>query len=194
MKKHNPIRNTVTYYVTACKKRVKRPKMTLIEFFEDLENRGHSIEDSLYENWTKKIRSDMKKAGTWKERSLNDFEFVAEYVSRLHRIFKASKKGLFLKKIVKGKVVSREFTPEALALRMIYLKIRVWGLRTKRFRLMRWRKRDRHPFIMYESVIWPLDFRKKKDAGEETFRYEINPYLNEPFFKKQVFKNKTLQK
>lgn len=193
MKKYNPIRNTVTYYVTACKKRVKRPKMTLIEFFEDLENRGHSIEDSLYEKWTKKIRADMKKAGTWKENPSNDFDFVAEYVSRLHRIFKATKQPLFINEIVRGRVVSRKFSFEALAFRMIYLKIRVWGLRTKRFRLMRWRKRHLYPFVMYEAIIWPLDFRKKKDAGEKTFRYIISHYLYEPYFKKEIIKEKIIQ-
>ncbi len=193
MKKINPIHWTVAHYVIAPRKRAKRQKMTLIEFFEDLENRGPSIEDSLFEKWTKKIRIDMVKEGTWNISRRNDFEFVAEYVSRLHRLFKGTKKDLFDKKIVRGKVVSRKFTPEALAFRAIYLKIRIWGLRTKSFRLMRWRKRYLYQFVLYEAIVWPLDFRKKREAGEKTFLYVISPFSNEPYFKKEIVKADTLQ-
>ena len=192
MKRHNPIRGTVTYYVTAVKKRTKKPRMTLIEFFEDLENRGSSIEDSLFEEWTKKIRADMEKARTWKKDPSNCFEFVAEYVSRLCRIFKMTREQMFIEEVVLGKVVSRRLSPEAIAFRMIYLKIRVWGLRTKKFCLLRWRKSSSYPFP-FDPIIWPLDFRKKKEAGEETFRYSISPYLREPFFVRQIFKGKKLQ-
>lgn len=190
MKKSNPIRGTVTHFITACKKQRRNSKMTLLKFFDDLENRGTWREDSLFEKWTKQIRADMEKAGTWKENSTNEFDFVAEYVSRLFRLFGATKQPYFIRKIVKGKCVSQRFSPEALVLRMIYLKIRVWGLRTKHFRLMRWQKRNSYPFALYEPIIWPLDFRKKKNAGEETFRYHISPFLDEPFFTRKIFNKK----
>ena len=198
MKKHNPIRDTVTNYVTACRMRSKRPKLTLIEFFKDLESRGPWSPDSLFEKWTKKIRADMEKAGTWVENPSNDFEFVAEYISRLQMIYQETNAPFFIEKHIKGRVVSRKFTPEALAFRMIYLKIRVWGLRKKRYRLRRWLKRSQYIDLDRRTVIFPIDFLAKYDAGEETFRYVVSSYLvisyKKPFFVKEVYRNKTLQK
>ena len=188
----NPIRGTVANYIVACKRRIKKPKMTLIEFFEDLENRGPSIEDILFEKWTKKIRTDMEKAKTWKHNPSNDFEFVAEYVSRLFRLFKESKQRYFIVRILRGRCVARVQSPEALIFRTIYLKIRVWGLRTKKFRLMRWLKRSPHPFYTQDTSIWPIDFSLKKKAGEKTFIYSVSPY-GKTFFKKEIIQKRPAQ-
>lgn len=92
MKKQNPIRDTVTHFVRSTGGQCNKKNSTqskFMHFFEDLENRGPFTPNSLFETWTKQIRKDMEKAGTWKENPKGvSFEFVAEYIYRLQILFR----------------------------------------------------------------------------------------------------------
>ena len=153
MKTYNPIRSTVTNFVTALGKRRKRsskaqkdkkPKKSKMSlFFNDLENRGPFVPNSLFESWTRQIRTEMQKERIWVgDEDGNNIAFVAEYISRLMKKFFSSNS--YLKKLhaeistyvptLIGKGVNREL----LALGGIYVKIRIWGLRMKLFELRKW--------------------------------------------------------
>lgn len=177
MKKQNQIRNTVTNFVRSTSGRRNKKdlqKSNFIRFFEDLENRGPYTPNSLFETWNKKIHADMKKAGTWKEDSKGvSFEFVAEYINRLQVLFRRSDSRMH--ELIEGRRDDK-FTREGFTFRLIYLKIRVWGLRTKQFRLRKWRKSDSWVNLHRETIVWPMDFTLKYHSEKKTFRYVVTLY------------------
>jgi hypothetical protein len=179
MKKQNPVRDTVTHFVRSTGGRRNKKNSTeskFIRFFNDLENRGPFTPNSLFEIWTKKICKDMNRDGTWGEDSKGvSFEFVAEYIYRLQVLFQKSNKEYAPRIHTEGNYSWKncKFTPEGFAFRMIYLKIRVWGLRTKQFRLRKWRKMDPWVNLHHQAVIWPMDFTLKYRSEKKTFRYVV---------------------
>jgi len=97
----NPIKNTVDHYMEVGtlrwlrrQKREQLPrkkeprKSSFVRFFENLENHGPLSPHSAHERWTKKIRHQMEREGTWPvgEQEFK-IEIVAEYLSRLLRCF-----------------------------------------------------------------------------------------------------------
>lgn len=141
MKRKNPIKETVTHYIRATKKCDKKTPVTSVEFFEDLQNRGPFNPNSLFEKWTKKIRSDMEREGLWIKEDTNLVEFVIEYISRLQREFWDEYPGDFDKIDAIGTVFYRDFSDNKnlpRIFKLIYSKIRIWGLRMKIFGLCAW--------------------------------------------------------
>jgi hypothetical protein len=142
--KKNPIRLTVTNFVTAKGRRHKKQekkRLTFADFFNDLENRGPFQPDSVFEKWTSTIRRDMIRAGTWvKEDEDTSIIFVQEYVSRLQAEFWNMDKNMkYLKKKLYNVWSCHFYYPDTEHLKVykdIYLKIRVYGLRHKKFCLL----------------------------------------------------------
>lgn len=73
------------------RKKKKAPKKSnFVLFFETLEKRGPLTPSRgpIYERWTKRVRREMTKAGTWPTLLQKpDIQIVAEYMSRLQAIF-----------------------------------------------------------------------------------------------------------
>jgi hypothetical protein len=139
MKTYNPIRSTVTNFVTALGKRRKRSQKTkkskIFLFFNDLENRGPFKPNSFFELWTKQIRLNMQKAGIWiREDEENNLAFVAEYIDRLQSIYLKDEERRFQ------------------TFKKIYLKVRIWGLRMKLFEIAKW---EGSFFVARNSYVYP---------------------------------------
>ncbi len=141
MKKRNPIRDTVTRFVSARRGRIPKSKITINQFFEDLENRGPAVMNSWFEIWTQGIKSEMKSEGLWifgdEQENIN---FIIEYISRLQRKFWEAYPAPYSEIDIitdarRGCVMAR---PQRSAFRSVYLKIRIWGLRMKKYGLCAW--------------------------------------------------------
>jgi len=120
--------------------------MTTKMFFEDLENRGPLHPNSFFEKWTKKIRKDMEKSGTWLAEDGDEIQilkFVVEYMSRLQKEFwyACSKSPLKTDMIMIARTGQfPEFNSQKRIFRLVYFKIRAFGLRMKKFGLCSWQK------------------------------------------------------
>lgn len=181
MKKRNPIKDTVTHYVAASVRvRAACRRMSMREFFEDLENRGPFKPNSLFEQITKQVREDMEEAGTWIRGEEDCLDFVAEYISRILQEYNKylGQQGLHMGSLILKRGRFAGYQEHFLEFRKIYLKIRTWGLRTKRFRLRKWRL-VQYPFQFDFCVnLWPLDYQQKCAASEPTFRYRTFPFIS----------------
>jgi hypothetical protein len=160
------------------------------DFFEDLENRGSEHPRSTFQIFTKSVREKMTADGTWIEDDEDNLDFVAEYVSRLLREYRERSGGLStMWNVCNGRFAGYE--KEFLEFRKIYLKIRVWGLRTKRFRLRKW-PLVRYPlnFDQYPQ-IWTVGFKNEIDHGRPAYRYILLVWTKDPsiggFYVKEKF-------
>jgi len=135
----NPIKTTVTHFVPARGQgKSKHKKMTTIGFFVDLENRGLFQPFSLFEKWTREIRKEMQREGIW----ITDDEdqyilFVSQYISRLQQKFLDACPGIPRDHHIMSTCrYAHEVYPQQLnVFKTIYLKVRVWGLRMKKYAL-----------------------------------------------------------
>lgn len=179
-RKPNPIKGTVARFLSqgtqqwmreqkklengrlSAPTRSKRPpESNFVRFFKSLENRGRESvrTGTIYDLWTKRIRSEMEKAGTWPT-GMQEYsaEVIIEYISRLQRIFWTSLPGydshlnhdfydlLWCCRIRKGQIgkVYCDVFDE------IYTKIRRKGIRSKLFVL---------------SFPDEYEFRRQKSCG-----------------------------
>jgi hypothetical protein len=137
------------------KKKKKQTKSVSVKYFESLENRGPLCPGSPYEAWTRKIRHDMEEAGTWITGFMDAGpRFIAEYISRLQKEFKESKRahdGTF---------------------KYLYCKIRIWGLRQKKFEMGKW------VYQVRTTCAWVASYRYSYVKGEE---YAVKPYVKYVF-------------
>jgi hypothetical protein len=178
MKKKKPLKGTVTHYIVASgrKTRQERRRSSMKDFFEDLENRGPFVPCSLFERFARTVRMQMQREGKWIQNHEDDLEFVADYVSRLqNQYYKFRSANEFenwsYEVIEKGHFAG--FQKHYLQYRKLYLKIRIWGLHTKRFRLQRW-PLTRDPRVVWDGVrLFPAGFNKLWENNKATFWYDI---------------------
>lgn len=145
-RKPNPIRMTVENWISRRPKdKNLKPKITLKAFFEDLENRGpvNFKSDQVFRKWTKKIRQDMTKAKTWIQDGLEEksnIAFVQEYVSRLQAEFWKLNIKFLKSHHVRDRISYWDCHNDKIKYlglyKYTYLKIRVFGLRSKIFCLL----------------------------------------------------------
>lgn len=187
-RKPNPIRCTVENWISRHPKD-KKPKVTLKTFFEDLENRGPVTfkSESIFEKWTKKIRTDMQLAGTWVKdsKSFDVIKFVQEYISRLQAEFWNENQSL-LPDILKYSnfYYSDKYyhlhLNKVKTFKRVYFKIRVFGLRSKLYYLQKFLR----PSILARSFIYPYEIgcnvRKLKyklwHCGEDKRSFSSTPF------------------
>lgn len=176
MKKRRPLRETVTHYIAASHSKKKTKPASMKDFFENLEHRGPFVPHSLFEQFTVTVRRRMQRERKWIQGNEDDLEFVAEYIAQLQReYFKFRKKQNFPDWQVYVDGRSAGFEKHYLEYRACYLKIRIWGLRTKRFRLRAW-PLTQYPLIFGGTRLFPTDFNQRYENGESTFRYDIRSF------------------
>jgi hypothetical protein len=121
----------------------------------------------------------MQRERKWIQGDGDDLEFVAEYVAQLQQeYFKFRKKQNFPDYQIYLEGRSAGFQKHYLEYRALYLKIRIWGLRTRRFRLRAW-PLTQFPDILYGVRLFPIDFTVRYEKGEPTFRYDIRSFYHE---------------
>jgi len=107
---------------------------------ESLENR-EPLYPSLYEVWTKKVRADMEKEGTWPTGLQEvDIQILAEYLSRILREFWDSNLPFRWYETGEDSSVHREMQKlrHTRILRFLYEKIRKKGVRDRAFIMPVW--------------------------------------------------------
>lgn len=188
MKRTNPIRSTVSVFIPASVSRKKRSRYSMKDFFEDLGNRGSMHPNSVSQVFTRSVREKMITAGTWIQDDEDNLDFVAEYVTRLLREYLEHVEWRIYRMFIKdeGKFVG--YKKEFLEFRKIYLRIRVWGLRTKRFHLRKWPV-VKNPMNFREvPQIWAFGFKSVVD--QPVYRYILLIWSSDDtvgdFFRKEV--------
>lgn len=175
----NPIRHTVTHYIEAHERRERReleriskkrmPKKKderskFVRFLGSIENRTPklSMRSELHLKWTRKVRKQMEKAGTWPKPDQElDIAILAEYLSRLQRVFwnefpwrKWYNVDWYHERDYNEHPYGI-FAPYRKVLRKIWLIFRRKGLRDHSFRISDWRAHT-------PSVAWVGPY---KDLG-----------------------------
>lgn len=187
--KTNPIRETVSVFIPSGRRRKKKPKITIEDFFNDLENRGPLHPMSLFETWAFEIREDMQSRGLWTfGDEVQNLNFVVEYISRLQRKFWDSYpenwRNLDLIMEARFGYSPRRGNLQWKALKAIYLKIRIFGLRTKTFGLCAWSRNvplisfvdkyyERYGKSLY--TVWQISVRYRRFVGAKNRPLPINP-------------------
>ncbi len=161
MKTINPIRHTVSHFVTVgfslsrrnyerrvrkAKKKIK--KSNFVCFMESLENRGgdHMPHHDFYRKWTQAVRAEMQASNKWLAPNDNaSLAFVADYLCRLLAAFWAEHPDLDWKDGGTLQEHHEELLPYRRMLWKIFKKIRAKGIRDKTYRLDLWQ---------FSSPIW----------------------------------------
>lgn len=175
-RKLNPLRGTVTNWISRRPKvRIKKTKITLMAFFNDLQNRGPFHSNSLFKQWTSSIRGEMLEAGTWLKRSRISQKamlgFVQEYVSRLQLKFwkmNSRHENLYQQVVDHSDHIPLPWWSDDLSqlgfntFVMIYKMIRVFGLRMKLFCLQKPRtyRGLKYEYFLDQSVVTEYSFGK----------------------------------
>ncbi len=176
-RKSNPIRRTVENYISRRPMiKVRKHKITLKTFFDDLENRGPYSPNSLFKQWTSSIRNEMIEAGTWVKRSKPGLKatlaFVQEYVSRLQlRFWRMNDKheNLYQQVVEHRDNIPLPYWYDDLSqpgfntFVMVYKMIRVFGLRMKLFCLQKPRtyRGLKYEYFLDQSVVVGYSFGKE---------------------------------
>ncbi len=169
--KRNPIHHTVTNWISK-RPRKSKTRITLLSFFNDLENRGPFSPNSLFRQWTSSIRREMIELNTWpkgnKLSSKRQIVFVQEYISRLQFKFWTIEDHLCCRHNERHQIVcpywSDKLNQDAIrTFKMIYKMIRIFGLRMKMFCLLKPRlyKCMKYRRLLVKSVITDYIFGKR---------------------------------
>jgi len=111
-----------------------------------------------YERWTLQIHREMERAGTWPTGLQEcDLKVVAEYVSRLQRQLWMTYPKLWRKQVFDVWGHFDEIRPSLRVFKRIYCKVRMYGLRSKMFKLKLW-EFDQCPWC-----TWVTPYRSRDD-------------------------------
>lgn len=115
----------------------KKPKKrnTFLGYMQSFENREPNY-PSVYQAWTKKVRQDMEKEGSWFLMEKNPPEFIAEYLSRMLRLFWDSNQPHKWYRFEWGYEENNNVSfSHKRVLRFIYTRLKAKGIRDKIFYL-----------------------------------------------------------